>query len=213
MIAPAEISFADLPARTANSAPAGFLSLANRIGVVEPRVRGGVIEVSLMTTTADYPGDRSLGSLGVHNDPSGSAPMFSMRTLMVTTADAVSDDAAAQPRSAGVTAAVAGVCSVCGTDRDRYSEWQQRRDQAREVFEQLSRREQEIAGLAAAGLSSRDCADRLRISAKTVEKHRLSAYRRLQVPGLAGLIRIFLEADLPVPPGAPFAEDGADDVV
>jgi len=139
--------------------------------------------------------------------------MFSMRTLMVTTADAVSDavseavsdDAAAQSQDAGVTAVVAGVCSVCGTDLDRYSQWQQRRDQAREVFEQLSRREQEIAGLAAAGLSSRDCADRLRISVKTVEKHRLSAYRRLQVPGLAGLIRVFLESDLPVPPGGPIS--------
>lgn len=174
-----------------------------------------MIEVSLMTTAADYPGDRSLGSPGVRNDLSGSAPVFSMRTLMVTTADAdaVSNDAAAQPQGAGVKAAVAGVCSVCGTDLDRYSQWQQRRDQAREVFEQLSRREQEIAGLAAAGLSSRDCADRLRISVKTVEKHRLSAYRRLQVPGLAGLIRVFLESDLPVPPGVPFSEDGADEVV
>ncbi|MFM7167610.1 MAG: LuxR C-terminal-related transcriptional regulator [Planctomycetaceae bacterium] len=151
----------------------------------------------------------------MRNDLSGSASVFSMRTLMVTTADAdaVSDDAAAQPPGAGVKAAAAGVCGVCGTDLDRYSQWQQRRDQAREVFEQLSRREQEIAGLAAAGLSSRDCADRLRISVKTVEKHRLSAYRRLQVPGLAGLIRVFLESALPVPPGVPFSEDGADEVV
>jgi len=39
-IAPAVISFANLPARTANSVPAGFQGLANRIGVVEPRVPG-----------------------------------------------------------------------------------------------------------------------------------------------------------------------------
>lgn len=125
---------------------------------------------------------------------------------MVTTADSMPDEAAVSPPG------VAGLCGACGVDGEQYLAWQQRRDRAREVFELLSRREQEIAGLAAAGLSSRDCADRLRISVKTVEKHRLSAYRRLRVSGLAGLIRIFLEADLPVPPGELIAENGSDDV-
>jgi len=101
---------------------------------------------------------------------------------------------------------------VCGIDRGGYQAWERRRDVARLIFERLSRREQEIAGLAAAGLSSRDCADRLGISVKTVEKHRLSAYRRLNVPGLAGLIRIFLEADLPVPAGVPVAAESAEDI-
>lgn len=79
-------------------------------------------------------------------------------------------------------------------DRDEFASWCERRDVARRIFERLSPREQEIAALAADGLSSRECADRLKISMKTVEKHRLSAYRRLDVPGLAGLIRIYLEA-------------------
>lgn len=100
---------------------------------------------------------------------------------------------------------VSGFCPACGIDRVAYAAWQQRRNDARQVLGRLSRREQEIAGLAAAGLSSRDCAERLGISVKTVEKHRLSAYRRLNVPGLAGLIRIFLESDVPVPAGVPFA--------
>jgi len=167
-----------------------------------------------MTTAADYSGDRGSNLPGVRGDLSGAVPAFSMRTLMVATDDSMADEAPGLSLGAAVQdgAAVAGICSVCGVDREQYVAWQQRRDQARGVFEHLSRREQEIAGLAAAGLSSRDCADRMRISVKTVEKHRLSAYRRLRVPGLAGLIRIFLEADLPVPPGALTAENGPDDV-
>lgn len=107
---------------------------------------------------------------------------------------------------------VSGRCEVCGIDTGSFLAWERRRDEARLVLGRLSRREQEIAGLAAAGLSSRDCADRLGISVKTVEKHRLSAYRRLSVPGLAGLIRIFLESDMPVPAGMPFAGELAEDV-
>jgi len=34
----------------------------------------------------------------------------------------------------------------------------------------------------------------------------------LNVPGLAGLIRIFLEADLPVPAGVPVAAESAEDI-
>jgi len=86
------------------------------------------------------------------------------------------------------------VTETLEADRDEFASWCERRDLARSLFERLSPREQEIAALAADGLSSRECADRLRISMKTVEKHRLSAYRRLDVPGLAGLIRIYLEA-------------------
>lgn len=87
--------------------------------------------------------------------------------------------------------------ATLNADRDEFASWCERRDLARRIFERLSPREQEIAALAADGLSSRECADRLRISMKTVEKHRLSAYRRLDVPGLAGLIRIYLEAGFP----------------
>jgi len=130
-----------------------------------------------MTTAADYPGDRNLNLPVVRGDLSGAVPAFSMRTLMVATDDSMADEAPGLSPGAAVQggAAVAGICSVCGVDREQYVAWQQRRDQAREVFEHLSRREQEIAGL-------------------------------------AGLIRIFLEADLPVPPGALIPENGTDDV-
>lgn len=83
------------------------------------------------------------------------------------------------------------------TLKAEFAEWCSLRGEAREIFDRLSPREQEIAAMAAIGLSSRECADRLGISVKTVEKHRLSAYRRLEVDGLAGLIRIYLQTGLP----------------
>jgi len=167
-----------------------------------------------MTTAGDYSNELTRG---ISNESPVSAPVFSMRTLMVTTPDLPVDEVAVAGTVAGaeelsVAGEVSGICSVCGIDRGGDQAWERRRDVARLIFERLSRREQEIAGLAAAGLSSRDCADRLGISVKTVEKHRLSAYRRLNVPGLAGLIRIFLEADLPVPAGVPVAAESAEDI-
>ena len=172
--------------------------------------RGVETRADLMTTASDYSDDLSCGFSA---ELPASAPVFSMRTLMVTAADSSADEAAVSGQLSGAGAGeVSAMCDLCGIDRGQYVAWERRRDEARQVFERLSRREQEIAGLAAAGLSSRDCADRLGISVKTVEKHRLSAYRRLEVPGLAGLIRIFLEADMPVPAGAPFAGESAEDV-
>ena len=173
-----------------------------------------MIEALLMTTAGDYSNELTRG---ISNESPVSAPVFSMRTLMVTTPDLPVDEVAVAGTVAGaeelsVAGEVSGICNVCGIDRGGYQAWERRRDVARLIFERLSRREQEIAGLAAAGLSSRDCADRLGISVKTVEKHRLSAYRRLNVPGLAGLIRIFLEADLPVPAGVPVAAESAEDI-
>ena len=173
-----------------------------------------MIKALLMTTAGDYSNELTRG---ISNESPVSAPVFSMRTLMVTTPDLPVDEVAVAGTVAGaeqlsVAGEVSGICNVCGIDRGGYQAWERRRDVARLIFERLSRREQEIAGLAAAGLSSRDCADRLGISVKTVEKHRLSAYRRLNVPGLAGLIRIFLEADLPVPAGVPVAAESAEDI-
>jgi DNA-binding CsgD family transcriptional regulator len=173
-----------------------------------------VIKALLMTTAGDYSNELTRG---ISNESPVSAPVFSMRTLMVTTPDLPAEEVAeagtaARAEHLSVAGEVSGVCNVCGIDSGGYQAWERRRDVARLIFERLSRREQEIAGLAAAGLSSRDCADRLGISVKTVEKHRLSAYRRLNVPGLAGLIRIFLEADLPVPAGVPVAAESAEDI-
>ena len=53
----------------------------------------------------------------------------------------------------------------------------------------LSSRETEVVRLLCMGLSSKEAARRLFISAKTVENHRNSIYRKWQVNNIACLIR------------------------
>ncbi|OWY60812.1 hypothetical protein B7486_67160 [cyanobacterium TDX16] len=47
----------------------------------------------------------------------------------------------------------------------------------------LTRREQEVAGLAAEGQSNQEIADRLGLSVRTVENHLQRAYEKLGIPG------------------------------
>jgi DNA-binding NarL/FixJ family response regulator len=50
-------------------------------------------------------------------------------------------------------------------------------------MEKLSRREQEVADAAARGLSNRQIATELKISAETVKRHLSTIYGKLAVPG------------------------------
>ncbi|WP_217921548.1 LuxR C-terminal-related transcriptional regulator [Miltoncostaea oceani] len=61
--------------------------------------------------------------------------------------------------------------------------------------EDLTRREHEIAVLAAAGLSSREIAGRLVISVRTVDNHLLRVYRKLGVSGRRALADLLRERD------------------
>jgi DNA-binding NarL/FixJ family response regulator len=54
--------------------------------------------------------------------------------------------------------------------------------------EQLTRREIEIARLAAQGLRDKDIADELTLSVRTVESHLASAYRKLHIASRRELI-------------------------
>ncbi len=56
--------------------------------------------------------------------------------------------------------------------------------------EQLTRREHEIAGLAAAGVSSREIAERLFLSIRTVDNHLQNVYAKLGVTGRDELARV-----------------------
>jgi DNA-binding NarL/FixJ family response regulator len=54
---------------------------------------------------------------------------------------------------------------------------------------ELSKREIEVVQLLCEGLSSKEIARRLHISAKTVENHRYNIYRKCEVDSIAGLMR------------------------
>jgi len=60
----------------------------------------------------------------------------------------------------------------------------------------LSRREVEIVQLLCEGLSSKEIARSLHISAKTVENHRYNIYRKCEAQSLAGLMRYAIQHGL-----------------
>lgn len=62
--------------------------------------------------------------------------------------------------------------------------------QRRSIFEvPLTKREKEILKLIAEGLSSQEIADKLFISLRTVETHRLNLNQKLDVKNTAGLVK------------------------
>ena len=63
-------------------------------------------------------------------------------------------------------------------------------EQLRTRFNSLSARQRQVMELVAAGLSSKEIARRLGISAKTVENHRAWVMERLGTRNLAELVRV-----------------------
>ncbi len=61
---------------------------------------------------------------------------------------------------------------------------------------ELSQRETEIVQLLCEGLSSKEIARRLHISAKTVENHRYNIYRKCEVDSIAALMRLAIQRGL-----------------
>ncbi len=64
------------------------------------------------------------------------------------------------------------------------------------LLDRLSPREREVVELIVAGFPTREIADRLHSSVKTVEKQRRDAMRKLEVDNLASLVRVSLQLGL-----------------
>lgn len=60
----------------------------------------------------------------------------------------------------------------------------------------LSPREQEIVKLISEGLSSREIADSLEVSPRTIEAHRANIYRKLGMHNLADLIKYSIKVGI-----------------
>lgn len=65
-------------------------------------------------------------------------------------------------------------------------------EQTPSLLDRLSPREREIVQMIVEGLSSREIADRLHRSIKTIEKQRRDAMRKLEVENLASLVKVCL---------------------
>ncbi|MEY3459439.1 MAG: Transcriptional regulatory protein FixJ [Planctomycetota bacterium] len=76
-----------------------------------------------------------------------------------------------------------------------YRTWISRRDSARQQIRRLSRREMQVVQLVSSGHANKSIAMELRISVKTIEKHRANAARKLGVNSTAEMVRLAVLAD------------------
>lgn len=76
-----------------------------------------------------------------------------------------------------------------------YRTWLSRRDSARQQIRRLSRREMQVVQLVSNGHANKSIAMELRISVKTIEKHRANAARKLGVNSTAEMVRLAVLAD------------------
>lgn len=67
------------------------------------------------------------------------------------------------------------------------------------TLEQLTSRQREILQLIAEGRTTKEIADSLYISVKTVETHRMQLMKRLNIHDIAGLVRYAIKAGLVLP--------------
>ena len=81
------------------------------------------------------------------------------------------------------------------TDESAFKSWIARRDSARQQIRRLSRRELQVVQLVSSGLANKSIALELRISVKTIEKHRANAARKLGVGSTAEMVRLTVQAD------------------
>jgi len=68
--------------------------------------------------------------------------------------------------------------------------------QAQSRYDSLTLREKEVLRLTAEGKSTRDIADMLHLSIKTIEKHRVTMMRKLELSNLSDLIRYAIRKGL-----------------
>ncbi|MGH8094488.1 MAG: response regulator [Chthoniobacterales bacterium] len=69
-------------------------------------------------------------------------------------------------------------------------------DRLRGPLEQLTSRQREVLQLIAEGKNTKEIADLLRVSVKTVEAHRLQLMQRLDIHGIPGLVRYAIRVGL-----------------
>lgn len=78
-----------------------------------------------------------------------------------------------------------------------FQRWLERRREARQKMERLSRRETQVVSLVSEGMPNKSIARELDISVKTIEKHRANATRKLGVGSTPEMVRIAVLADNP----------------
>lgn len=130
--------------------------------------------------------------LSMHADPNLIRQTLRAGALGYVVKQSVADELLAAVRAArnGSMFLSAGVASVIATDVFT--------DHVQNRLDRLSPREREVVKHIVEGFSTREIAESLRTSVKTVEKQRRDAMRKLEVDNLASLVRVSLELGLDI---------------
>jgi DNA-binding NarL/FixJ family response regulator len=130
--------------------------------------------------------------LSMHADPSMIRQALQSGALGYVVKQSVADELLAAVRAAnnGSMFLSSGISGVIANNFFAES--------PKNLLDRLSPREREVVKRIVEGYSTREIADGLRTSVKTVEKQRRDAMRKLEVDNLASLVRVSLELGLVV---------------
>jgi DNA-binding NarL/FixJ family response regulator len=128
------------------------------------------------------------------------SPEYAARAFAAGAAGYLNKDAAFDELAAALEAIGAGRRYLSrALDAEQVAEFERRANSGAASLDGLTSRQRQILQLVAEGLSSRQIAERLFVSVKTVESHRAQIMERLGIHDLAGLVRFAIRHGL-LPP-------------
>ncbi|HSQ69798.1 MAG TPA: response regulator transcription factor [Steroidobacteraceae bacterium] len=126
-----------------------------------------------------------------------SGPEFVARALAAGAAGYLIKDAAFDELAAAITAVARGGRYLSrDIDQDVVRSFEKQAAQGRSELEVLTPRQRQVLQLIAEGRGTRDIAERLNLSVKTVETHRAQLMNRLGIRDVPGLIRFAIRVGL-----------------
>jgi DNA-binding NarL/FixJ family response regulator len=130
------------------------------------------------------------------------SPEYAARALACGAAGYLNKDSAFDELAAALDAICSGRRYLCrALDADKVHRMEERAGKGESVIERLTPRQTQILQLIAEGYGTRQIAERLFLSIKTVETHRGQVMERLEIHDIAGLVRFAIRHGL-LPPEA-----------
>jgi DNA-binding NarL/FixJ family response regulator len=130
------------------------------------------------------------------------SPEYAARALACGAAGYLNKDSAFDELAAALDAICSGRRYLCrALDADKVHRLEERAGKGESVIERLTPRQTQILQLIAEGYGTRQIAERLFLSIKTVETHRGQVMERLEIRDIPGLVRFAIRHGL-LPPEA-----------
>jgi len=130
------------------------------------------------------------------------SPEYAARALACGAAGYLNKDSAFDELAAALDAICSGRRYLCrALDADQVHRLEERAGKGETVIERLTPRQRQILQLIAEGYGTRQIAERLFLSIKTVETHRGQVMERLEIRDIPGLVRFAIRHGL-LPPEA-----------